>query len=120
MDLTTAPLTEFIELLDAAEVFTSMDPAEVNLPGAWLAVDEIRPHNVAGQLRLVCSLYLISEDKDALRAVEQLAELFNKARTVFTPDGPSITQGVVLPDSSTPMPALRVPIHLITESETAP
>lgn len=113
-DLTTAPLTGLITQLEDAEVFTSLDPAKVNPPGGWLAVDELRPHSVAGGLQLRCSLFLITEDRGALRSLEQLAQLLNKARTVLTPDGPVLTQGVVLPDSSTPLPALRVPIYLYT------
>lgn len=116
-DLTTAPLTGLLELLKGAEVFSSMDPAKVNLPGGWLALDEVRVHNLRGQLQLRCSLFLISGDKDALRAIGVLTDLYNKARTVLTPDGPVVTQGVVMPESPTPLPALRVPINLITETE---
>lgn len=117
MDLTTAPITQLIEQLEAVELFAAMDASKVNLPGGWLALDEVQVANLKGELRLVCSLYLISGDRDTLRAVAILTELFNKARTVLTPDGPVVTQGVVLPESPTPLPALRVPIHLYTESE---
>lgn len=118
MDLTTAPLTGLLDRLEAAELFASMDPAEVNLPGGWLALDEVRPHGMGGRLQLRCSLFLISSDRDALRAVGVLAGLFNIARTVLTPDGPTVTQGVVLPGDPTPLPALRVPIHLYTTNES--
>jgi len=116
-DLTTAPIEQLLDALKAAGVFASMDPAKVNLPGGWLALDEVRPHSLAGRLQLRCALYLIAPDKDALRAVGVLTGLYNKARTVLTPDGPVVTQGVVMPDSPTPLPALRVPVHLYTESE---
>lgn len=116
-DLTTAPLTGLLDLLEGAQVFATMDPAKVNTPGGWLALDEVRPLNLKGGLELRCSLFLISGDNDTLRAVESLTELFNKARAVLTPDGPVLTQGVVLPGSPTPLPALRVPIYLHTESE---
>jgi hypothetical protein len=116
-DLTTAPLEELLDALKDAEVFTSMDPAKVNLPGGWLALDEVRGRTLAGGLQLRCSLYLITSDRSTLRAVGVLTDLYNKARTVLTPDGPVVTQGVVMPDSPTPLPALRVPVHLNTESE---
>lgn len=111
-ELTTDALKELIQLLEDADVFTAMDPAEVNTPGGWLALDEIRRRNVAGQLQLRCSLYLIAPDVSPLEAVAILADLFTKTTTVLTPDGPVVTQGVVLPDSPTPLPGLRVPINL--------
>lgn len=116
MDLTT-PLEALLTQLEAAGLFASMDPAAVNTPGGWLAIDELRVHNVAGNLQLRCSLYLITDDTDPLRAVAKLAELHTTALTVLTPDGPVLTQGVVLPDTPTPLPALRVPVYLYTESE---
>jgi hypothetical protein len=112
-----AELAELEQLLQGAGVFGSMDPAEVNTPGYWLALDEVRPRALSGQLQLRCSVFLIAGDRDARRAVAVLAGLFNKVRTVLTPDGPVTTQGVVLPDSSTPLPALRVPVHINTGSE---
>lgn len=110
-------LDELEQLLQAAGVFGSMDPAEVNLPGYWLAVDEMRPRTLRGELQLRCSVFLISGDRDARRAVGTLADLFTTVRTVLTPDGPVVTQGVVLPDSPTPLPALRVPVYINTGSE---
>lgn len=114
MALTTEPLTELIDALAAGGVFTSMDPAKVNLPGGWLALDEVRRLNVAGDLQLRCSLYLITGDRDTLRAVERLGTLYTAATNVLTPDGPVVAQGVVLPSDPTPLPALRVPINLTT------
>lgn len=113
-ELTTAPFTELLEALDAAGVQASMDPAELNLPAAWLALDQVRRANVAGGLRLECRLFLISPDTDALRAVEKLGELYDKATTVVTPDGPVVSQGVVMPGDPTPLPALAVPVYLYT------
>ena len=110
--LDTAKLTGLLEALKSAEVFGSTDPAQVNVPGAWLALDEVRPRVMSGDHQLRCSLYLIAPDVDTLRALEQLGDLYDKTLTVLTPDGPTTTLGVVLPDSSTPLPALRVPIYL--------
>jgi hypothetical protein len=113
----TTAITELLTALEGAGVFATMDPARVNLPGGWLAVDEVAAVNLKGALELRCSLFLIVKDRDTLRATEALAELYATTCTVLRPDGPVVTQGVVLPDSPTPMPALRVPIHLHTESE---
>lgn len=113
----TAPLTELLELLGSVDVQASMDPAELNLPAAWLALDEVRTHTVRGQLQLRCRLFLISPDTDPLRAVELLGDLRDKVTTVLSPDGPVVTQGVVMPGDPTPLPALSVPVYLYTTGD---
>lgn len=102
----------------APPLFVSMDPADVNPGrGAWLALDQIRPANVAGDLELRCSLFLISSDQDPRRALAALAPRLRALLSVVVPDGPVVPQGVVMPDSPTPLPALKVPVNLYTETE---
>lgn len=113
-ELTTAAFTELLDALNAAGVQASMDPAELNLPGAWLALDTVGIANVQHKLRLECRLFLISNDTDPLRAVEALGKLYDQATSVLTPDGPVVTQGVVMPGDPTPLPALAVPVYLYT------
>jgi hypothetical protein len=112
--LTEAPFTELLDALWAADVESSMDPAALNLPGAWLALDQFRGVNAAGNLRLECRLFLISPDTDPLRAIGHLGALHAKVLQVLTPDGPVVSQGVVMPGDPTPLPALSVPVHLYT------
>ncbi len=119
-DLDFAPVDELIGLCRDLDppLGVSMDPAEVNPGrGGWLAIDEIHAANVRGDLELRCSLFLIAPDIDPKRALGKLAPMLNRLRTIITPDGPVVPQGVVMPDSPTPLPALRVPIYLYTESE---
>ena len=113
----TAPLTELLELLGSVDVQASMDPAELNLPAAWLALDEVRTANVRGSLELRCRLFLISPDTDPLRAVGLLGDLRDKVTTVLSPDGPVVAQGVVMPGDPTPLPALSVPVYLYTTGD---
>lgn len=115
--LTEAPFTELVAALAAADVSASMDPATLNLPGAWLALDTVAVANLAGRLRLECRLFLISPDTDPQRAIGHLGELHAKVLTVLAPDGPVVTQGVVMPGDPTPLPALSVPVHLFTNGE---
>lgn len=112
--MTTAPFTELIDALAEAEVVASLDPATLNLPGAWIALDQLRPVNVAGGLRLQCQVVLICGDRDPLRAIETLGDLYDKVSTVLTPDGPVVSQGVVMPGDPTPLPGLSVPVYLHT------
>lgn len=112
--LTPAPFAELLTALQAAELEASMDPADLNLPGCWLALDQFRGVNVQGNLRLECRLFLIAGDRDPLRAIEALGELHTKMLQVLTPDGPVVSQGVVMPGDPTPLPALSVPVYLYT------
>lgn len=108
-----APLADLVEALKAAEVRASLDPAAVNLPGAWVTLEAVDPVNLRRDLRLAAVVYLIVGDTDYRRALDALAALFNAVvPAVLTPDGPVVPQGVLLPDTSTPLPALRVPVHL--------
>lgn len=112
--LSFGPLQQLVELLQGAGLHADTEPANVNLPGAWVTVEGVRQLTLDGQLQLECAIYLIHSDTDYTRAYEELAKLFNQARDagVF-PDGVVVPQGVVMPGNPTPMPALRVPINLI-------
>lgn len=110
----TAPLTELLTLLGTVDVDASMDPAAVNPPAGWLAVDELHPVTLARHTQLRCSLYLVAPDTDPLRAFGLLGPVLDRVLSVLTPDGDVTTQGVVLPGDPTPLPALRVPVYLTT------
>lgn len=111
-ELTFDPVFDLVDALQAADVRAAEDPADLNLPGAWVTVDQITPANMAGALRLECLVFLIVDDTDYKRALGRLAVLYNKVRTVLLPDGPVRPQAVLLPGDTTPLPALRVPVHL--------
>lgn len=116
-DLTLAPLETLVALLaEAADpVAVAIDPDEVNVPGGWLALDEVALVNVAGSLELRCSLFLVGPDTGAHRGLGHAVDLFTRATAAgVRPDGPVTVQGLVLPGDPTPLPALRVPIYLYT------
>lgn len=113
----SAPVAELLALLHAADVDATANPGEVETPGVWVAVDEIRPRSLSGAHELVCSAYVIAGDTDAMLALSRLGDELAKVRSVITPDGPVTTTAVVLPSGPTPLPALRVPVHLYTETE---
>lgn len=111
--LSFTPVTDLVAALVAAGVSASVNPEDITLPGAWVTVDAIAVLTFGGDVELECAVYLIAGDTDYLRAYTQLEELFTQAATVLYPDGPVIPQGVVMPGSSTPMPALRFQVNLI-------
>lgn len=114
-DVTLASVDQLIALCKSLTppIGVSLDPAQVNTPGGWLAIDEVRPcATLAGDVELRCSLYLIAADVDPRRALGKLVPMLTQLGDVLSPDGPVTPQGVVLPDSPTPLPALRVPLFL--------
>lgn len=107
------PLTDAAQLLTEAGLPTTVTPGDVRLPGGWLTLDRIERANVAGEHRLVCSLFLVTgDDGNSVRVGNKLLELLTTALGVLTPDGPVTTTRVVFEPDPTNLPALRVPIHL--------
>lgn len=114
IDLDFGPVQQLVSLLVGADVRASTNPEDVNPPGAWVTVTGVRTLTIDGSLELECAVYLIAADTDYARAYTVLAELYNLAvPAAFTPDGVVVPQGVVMPGSSIPLPALRVPVNLI-------
>lgn len=112
-DLDLQLLWDLAQLLTDAEVRATVAPEDVNPPGAWVTLEEFSTRTVRGDLRLTVVVYLIVPNTDHRRALEQLQALYNKARTVVTPDGPVRAQGLLLPSApDEPLPALRVPLYI--------
>lgn len=107
-------LAAAVELFRGAGLAASQNPAELNPPGVWLALDTVAPATVSGSLLLGCSVYLVAADTDPARANRKLGELFGVFLTVARPDGEARTLGVVMPGDPTPLPALQVPLNLNT------
>lgn len=113
MPLSFAPVNGLVAALNTAEVRATVDPSDLNVPGAWVTVEGIQAANLAGSVTLLCAIYLVAPDQDYQRAMDALAEMYNKTVPgVLTPDGPVVPQGIILPDTTTALPALRVPVNL--------
>lgn len=112
MVLNFGSVDELLDALRGQELEADVDPSNLNLPGAWVTVDQVTPVNVAGDWRLECSVYLVAADQDHRRAMESLAAMFNQAAEAIRPDGPVRPWNVVMPGDPTPLPALRVPVYL--------
>jgi hypothetical protein len=119
-DLNVADLDELVELLKATDPAgetirsVSLDPSEVNVPGIWVSLTGVGPHTLAG-VTISLTLYLIVEDAGFARTLGRLADLYNLVRPALPgPPGVATRSGVVLPGSTTPMPALAVPFDMLT------
>lgn len=116
----TADLDTLAETLTAAgAVSVDTDPAKIRPPGVWIRVDgfdyDVRDASVAWHL----TLHLIVPERDPRRSLDALSDLFDDLVPALSdlggPDNPVSVAGVVLPGSTTPQPALAVPLTVYTE-----
>jgi hypothetical protein len=110
--LSFEPVQQLVQLLVGAGMSASTNPEDVTMPGAWVTVEGVRAITLT-DIQLECAVYLVVGDQDYARAYTALADLYNQAATVLSPDGLVVPQGVVMPGNPTPLPALRVPVNLI-------
>lgn len=121
-DLNPADLAQLVTELVATGVRSvSFDPAEVNTPGVWLRLDGVSFSQLAG-LGVKLTAFPVVGDTDPTRAVTELAGLLNQiAPVVLKYGGPTsdvLTTGLLLPGSQKALPALAVPLQLLTTQET--
>lgn len=117
-DLDFGNLDELAGLLTAAGVRSaSTNPAEITTPGVWIRFDGVSLDRLAG-CTIKLTLHLIVGDAEPRIVMPELAALFNQVRPVLNdlggPAGDTTRVGVVLPNSTKPLPALAVPLDLIT------
>jgi hypothetical protein len=101
----------------------SVDPSEVQVPGGWLRVDGVGPHTL-GAVTLRATLHLIVPEGDVRRRLTMLAAAYNAAKPVLDDLGADVgdadSVGVILPGSSTPLPALAIPVAILTSPDPTP
>lgn len=99
-----------------------VDAAKLVTPGCWLRVDSIRMETLAASHTVATTVHLVVPDSDPERAHTRLSALFTALRPTLETVGYSGADiaftGLLIPGSSTPLPALAIPVELhITEEE---
>ena len=120
--LDPADLEQLATELRAAGVRSvDYDPANVKAPGAWLRLDTLAPDTLDGAVNVGLTLFLVVPANGVTRSLGALSDLLDLAFPVLQRLAASIDQasitGLVLPGSTTPLPALSVPITLHTIPE---
>lgn len=97
--------------IEAAGIPASLDPRDLDAPGALLELTAIgRDNTVCGDTAAQATVYLIAPDHGAATAVETLLEMYEAISHLST--GAS-TISLALPETA-PLPCLRLePIELI-------
>lgn len=125
-DLNPADLDELVTALKAAGTpeqirSVSLDSDRLQLPGVWVRFDGLRENVLAG-LTVRVTLHLIVPAAGGLRRqLAALAELRNVVAPVVKsyggPSGDTTRVGVILPAGPPALPALAVPLDLLTSQE---
>lgn len=100
----------------------TVDSSKLLTPGAWLRVNKVRHELLDGSYVVDTTVHLVVPESEPARAHTRLSELFDVLRPTLEHagwSGDSIAfTGLLVPGSSTPLPALAIPVELhITESE---
>lgn len=120
---------DFKNLADLAGVLTAAgirsadtDPANVQAPGVWIRFDGVELDNLAG-VTILATLHLIVPKSTFTTVQTQLADLFNQVVPALAaigeqPTGTTRPTAVALPgNAANPLPALAVPLELLTTKE---
>lgn len=100
---------------------TSLEPSQVQLPGAWVSFAQASPETMSA-FSLRFNVFLIVPAFDSqLQVMEALAVLLAKALEVIEPedDQPITATAVTLPTNpATPMPAYRVVVDMLADPDS--
>lgn len=96
----------------------SMDPDKVRLPGVWVRFDGLDDNVLAG-VTVKLTLHLIVQNAGGFtRVLAELAQLRNLVKPAVAgyggPNGPTTRTSVILAANAQPMPALAIPLDLLT------
>jgi hypothetical protein len=115
-----AAAVQLRDQLAGAGVPATLNPGDLNPPGAWVRVRTITPETLtAYTVRL--DVYLVVGDANAAQAWDNLGTLLDKALTVVEPDEPVNTAtSVQLPHGGPALPAMHLTVdELVDPTEEA-
>lgn len=119
-DFNPADLEAVLDILRTAPdpIPADLDPAKVRAPGVWLRLDGFTPDSLHG-LTINTTLHPVVGEADRTRATTAVADLFNRVKAKLRAAGLEVYGQVtparlILPGSSTPLPALAVPLDIPT------
>lgn len=97
-----------VSVLDTVGIPAAVDPAEVELPGAWISVTEVDLFALGGGGTVKVDVYLIAPDTMPRTALAILGDLAETALTVLDVDRMTTNDALQLPDGGRPMPAFKL------------
>jgi hypothetical protein len=104
-----------------AGISTSLEPSQVQLPGAWVSFAQASAETMSGYALRFNVFLIVPAYESQLQVMDALAGLLAKALDVIEPedDQPITATAVTLPTNpATPMPAYRVVVDVLAEPES--
>lgn len=97
--------------ISAAGIPATMDPRNLDAPGAIVELNELGPDNtMCGDFSATANVYLVAPDNGRVEATANLLSMYDKVKHLTTG---ATTIELALPDTA-PLPALKLsPIELI-------
>jgi hypothetical protein len=104
--------------LAGAGVPATLEPGQVDPPGAWITMRTMERLTLAGGFSVRFHVYLIAPAVGVLEALDLLAPMLDRALTVFDPDEPvNLATAVTLPHTpGQPLPAFLLVVDEIVEA----
>lgn len=87
---------------------------KINPPCAYVALSGVPEIYLAGNVEVAWFVYLVANSTDETRSVVELGTLLDVVLPHLSPAGEIEFVGVSVPEHSTPLPALRVPVTFTT------
>jgi hypothetical protein len=105
-----------VTALRDAGLNADLDAQNLTPPAVWVQLESIAHSILSGGMVLRCRLYAIVGDGPTGTVLDNLDALYETVLDVVTPntDTDTTVAGVVLPDTSTPLPALQLTVDLPT------
>lgn len=97
-----------VSALEGAEIPASIDPADVNVPGAWVAAREVDVFTAGGGALVTVDVYLIAPDIMPRDAMDELSALSTRALDALDIEAMSTNDALQLPDGGRPKPAFKI------------
>lgn len=106
-------LDTVLAALAAGGIDATVEPPEVNPPGAWIAARRLDTATLACRWTVVVDVYLIAPDNGIRLALGVLDDLLEHALDALDAadlevDGTDLDQAVTLPTGGGPLPAYRI------------
>lgn len=100
---------------------TSLEPAQVQVPGAWVSFAQASAETMSGYALRFNVFLIVGAAESQLQTMDALARLLARALDVVEPedDSPIIATTVTLPTNpATPLPAYRLVVDVLAEPES--
>lgn len=115
-------LGELLNAADARIKSCTLDSARLQVPGVWVRVDQLQQELLTDSYTIRATAHLVVKGAEPSKALNALGDHLDALLPVlesvgYTGDPINLT-GLILPGSSSPLPALAIPLALhITEED---